>query len=89
MGRHVEEFNCLDREKSPDGQFYARLSHIKYADPVDVMVTLEAFYEEAQTQHPLKYWRGVNVLPELPPELVELKRTKTQMKQVLDYKSVM
>jgi hypothetical protein len=89
MGAHFEDFNCLARERTPGGEFYAQLSRIKHADSAEVRVTLEAFYEEAQTQHPLKYWRGVNVFPELPPELVELRWAKTQMQLVLDYKSRM
>jgi len=89
VGEHLEEFNCLARERAPNGEFYARLSRTRGVDPSDVIVRIEAMYEDAQVQHPSKYWRGLYVLPELPIEVVELKQTKARMKLVLGYKSLM
>lgn len=82
-------FNCLDRERAPNGDFFVRLEQFRREDPLNVNVSIKVDYEDAELSDPTKCGDDPYAVPALLPELVALKRANKEMKRALGYKSIM
>lgn len=84
------EFNCLSQpQRGGEREFSVRLHGERSAHSGKLTVSMIALHDKAIVAHPGTPDHEACAISDSVPELAELRRYRRQMKQVLDYKTVM